>query len=1055
MGWITRVALERRTVTWTVLALLFAWGLVLYGRLPRAEDPGFTPRTAVVSARFPGAPPGMVERLVTEPIEQALQDIEEIDFLESETRRGEAVVFVNILETETVIRPLWDEVRRRMRDLAGSLPQEVIGPSVDDDFGDVYGTVLSLTGDGYTLAELEELAEDLRLSLLRLPDAGKVQIHGAPEERVFVRYDRSRLARLGLTPGDLAGALRGRNLVEASGEVLTDRSRLPLDLGAGLDGLEALRRLALPAPQRGPAGPGTFSLGDVATVERGIADPPQRLVRIDGRPGLAIAVSMKPEGKITRLGPDVLDLAERAQGSFPEGISLKRLTYRTEIVDANIDNFVSSLLQGVVAVFVVMLIALGLRTGIVVATVVPMTMVASLIVMDVAGISLNKMSLAALILALGLLVDNAIVISEAIIVAMEEGRRPLDAALDSVNELRLPLLVASLTTAAALLPTYLAESAVGEYTSAIFEVVTIALLISWTLALTMMPALCVTFLRPKGVGDGSDAQGGGRSKGTRIAQAIRGGYRRGLQGMLRHRFLTLGVTVGLLVVAFWAARFVPQSFFPKKSEQLFTIAIELPFGTPFERTSDVVAALEDHMKDELMAEPAGFHDAYDEEGVVRWGAFVGSGAPRFILGYAPEPPRPNYAYVLVNSSSHAVQDELLPELRRFLDARFPEATARLQRLRNGPPIDYPVEVRLSGPRQDVLDRIVAATRDELRQTQGAVHVNTDWPPRRPRVDVAVDGAGLRALGLDHRDVARSLAAHLDGVPLDVLRSEEDPVPIVLRSKTARTPGLDRLEILDLVGGRSPAVPLGRVADLDVAFEPGEILRRDGVRTVTVRADIAQGAPASINAFSIAGKLRPWLEEQKADWPVGYDYAFGGEVESSGDSQSAIRGKMPIAVVIIVLLLVIQFNAIRPPLVVIATLPFAMIGVIMGLLITQRPFGFVALLGVIALFGIVINNALVLLDRVELEMDEGGCDRAEAVERAAERRLRPVLLTTATTAGGVLPLWFGGGPMFSPMAVAIFFGLILSTAVTLGVAPVLYSLVYRLDHRRAEPRGADD
>jgi len=1089
MSGLTRAALDRRTVTTVFLTLLFLWGISLYPQLPRAEDPGFTPRTAVVTARFPGAEPELVERLVTDPMEVALQDIEEIDHLASESRRGESVIFIHILETETEIRPLWDEVRRRMRDLEPSLPEGVIGPSVDDDFGDVYSILLGLTGDGFTLEELEDLADDLREPLLELDDVGKVEIVGAPRESVFVRYERARLARLGLTPQDLARALRSRNVVAPGGFVRTEETRIPLAVGGAFDDIEAIRGMALPVGVEGGAGaggaplgettspgsagaqpPGLLRLGDVAEVRRGIADPPQRLVRLDGTPGVVLGVSMKPDGKITRMGPAVLELAEQAQADLPAGVTLERLTYRTEIVEGNIQNFVSSLLQGVVAVFLVMLVALGLRTGVVVATVVPMTMVASLIVMSLLGISLNKMSLAALILALGLLVDNAIVISEAIIVGMEEGQRPVDAAVEAVSELRLPLLVASVTTAAALLPTYLAESAVGEYTSAIFEVVSIALLISWGLALTMMPLLCVTFLRPKGrrgsargsreddehgpetaardQGEASGDQGSqGGGFGERVADRIRSSYRGGLRGMLRHRVLTLVVMVGLLGVALWAARFVPQSFFPRKQESLFTVAIELPYGTPFDRTAEVVGDLEAFMDEELAAAPTGFAARYDEEGVIGWGAFIGSGAPRFILGYAPEPPRPNYAYLLVNTSSHAAQDWVIPRMRRFLASRHPEATSRLQKLRNGPPIDYPFELRLSGPDQRVLDEIVARGRAELRKVEGAVNVGTNWPLRRARVDVQVDDASSRFLRRPPEAIAAALDAHLDGTPVDVLRAEDDPIPIVLRSTTANTPGLDALDRLPVpVGAGRPAAPLGRLADLELGFEPGEILRRDGVRTVTLRADLAPNAPASVSAFSIAQELRPWLEAQAEGWPVGYEWAFGGEVESSGDAQGAIREKMPIALVIILLLLVVQFDAIRPPLVVLGTLPFALIGVILGLLVTQKPFGFVALLGVIALFGIVINNALVLLDRVEIEMEMNGLSRAQAVERAAERRFRPVLLTTATTAGGLLPLWFGGGPMFSPMAVAIFFGLILSTAVTLGLAPVLYSLAYRLDHR---------
>lgn len=1037
---LTRLTLNNKIVLATLLVLAGAYGGWTYFTLPRAEDPGFNIRTVIITARYPGADVHTMTRQVTDRIEEVLEAIEEVDFMTSQTRPGLTIIELNILEKYGAMRPFWDEVRRKMNDLRPQLPPGVQGPMVNDDFGDVYGTVLALTGDGYERRELEEIAEDIQARLLKLEDVGKVQIMGAPEQRVWLEYDLATLASYGLTPTAVANLVRAHNALEPSGYVVTQRQRIDVEPGAGFTSVEDIEQLLVPLPDGT-----TVTLDEIVAVRRGYAEPPTRSVTYMGQEALTINVSLHPEGKITRLGPAVVALASDVQADLPVGVELHRVAYQAEVVDDIVGSFVSSLVQGVVLVFLVMLVALGLRTGAFVALVIPMTMVITFIVMDVIGVTLNKTSLAALIMALGLLVDNAIVVSESIIVEMKAGKKPVEAAVESVKELRFPLLVASGTTAAALLPTYLAESAVGEYTSAIFEVVTISVVVSWILAQTTVPTLCVTFLQPtKREHDKSRRAERDESREEREPWPLRQ-YQRFLQVGLRHRWLSLLVAVLVLAVAFGLARFVPQQFFPRKSEPVFTIALELPKDTGFARTVEVTEALEAYVQANYLAEPQTFVHDYEEEGIINWITVNGSGGPRFLLGYSPEQPRESYAWMLLNTSSYAVQDRLIDELGEFLGTEFPEVNARLEKLRQGPPVEYPVEIRLQGPSTEQLYALADEVERGMLQVPGLININNDWGRQQEVLQLQVDDAALRAAGLTRRDLRQTMQAHLDGVVLDYYREADDLIPMVMRADIASQRGLAPLDEIELRTAEGDSLPLSSVASWEVTYAPPEIIRRDRTPTMTVRGDLHHRLGPDETAFSLTEEVAAWTRAQAEDWPPGYTWEVGGETEASGKARSAIRAKAGIAAAIIILLLVAQFNALRPPLIVLLTLPFGLIGVILGLLITQYAYGFMPLLGTIALFGIMLNNAIVLLDRVELEMAQNGRERKKALLVSARRRFRPILLTVATTAGGLIPLWISGGPMFAPMAVAILFGLIVATALTLGLVPVLYALFYRLKY----------
>ena len=1017
---ITRFAIDNNRVTLVALAVICAAGYQAYLTLPQAEDPGFTIRTAVVLTYFPGANPQRVEDLVTDKIEKAIQEIPELDAVRSKSSTGVSVVTVDIKEEYFEMRPIWDNLRRKVEKAERELPDGVRGPFVNDEFGDTFGTIIAITGEGYNYAELKDVAYEVRDMLLQLEDAGRIEMHGEQEERVFIEFDGARLAELGLTVGQLQQQLEAQNILIPGGSVSTGLERIELEPTGSFESIEELGSTVI----RSSGQRSLLYLEDVATISRGYQDPPEALMRANGRPALGLAISTKSTGNIVRHGAEVLELVERLRKEYPVGLELSVVAFQPLVVERKVDEFVGNVLQAIGIVLAAMLLMLGLRTGFVVASLIPAAMLMSLAVMQQFDIGLNQMSLAALIIALGMLVDNAIVMSESIMVEMAAGKPAADAAVDSARELRVPLLTSSLTTAAAFLPIYLAESTVGEYTNQLFLVVTIALLSSWALALTVIPLLCVLFLRVKQQQESFDG-------------FVYRAYRRTLIAALRMRWVTIAVVLGVFYVAMLGFAYIPNIFFPPSDKAMFTVEIEAPTGTAIERTDGIVRAADDFVQRELMA------GEERPEGVTEWSAYVGQGAPRFTLSYGPEQTRPEYAYMILNTTSTEVIPGIREKLDAFLSDTFPDVRSAIQPLQNGPVVRYPIEVRLMGDDADRLFQIVDGLKTHMRSVPGVRGVGDDWGNRTKKIVVDVDNARARRAGLSNQDVATSLMSTLSGLSVTDYREGDEVIPVTMRSKDDDRRQIARLETLNVYSqstGRS--VPLQAVADLNVVWQPAKVFRRNRLKAVTVFSNLLPG----VTAAETMDRIIPWLEEESASWPLGYRYELGGELEASGEGNQSIAEKLPIAGLAIILLLVGQFNSVRRPLIILLTIPLGLIGVVAGLLVTGSYMGFMTFLGVISLSGIVINNAIVLLDRINIEIMQNGLPENRAIIEAAQRRLRPILLTTATTCGGLLPLWLGGGVMFEPMAIAILFGLIFATALTLGVVPILYAIFFRVSYR---------
>ncbi len=1019
---ITERAIASNRITAVAAAMIMLAGLSAFKTLPRNEDPGFIIRTATVVTYYPGASPQRVEQLVTEKIEKVIQEMPELDSVTSESKNGVSIIFVNILERYSDMQPLWDKLRRKVEKAEPELPEGAFRPVVDDEFGDVFGIIITVTGDGFSYSELEDVADEVRDELLLIGDVAKVEIYGAQEERIFVEYSNSRLSEFGISPLQLQGILEAQNIVISGGDINTGFERIALEPSGNFESVEDLRRAVIQVPGRSEL----VYLEDVATVSRGYIDPPSTKMHANGEESLGLAVSMRAGGDIIALGENVSALIDRVLAYYPIGIDFDYIQFQPESVRAKIDDFVDNLLQAVVLVTAVMLATLGIRTGLVVASLIPMAMLMSLMIMQWMGIGLDQVSLASLIIALGMLVDNAIVMSESIMVQMGEGKPPVRAAVDSAKELQVSLLTSSLTTAAAFLPIYLAESSSGEYTAPLFKVVTITLLSSWLLSITLIPLLCARFLRVK-PGEGV----------LDLDSRLYAGYRRMLVGLLRHRSATLVAVVMVFALAMKGFAYIPAIFFPPNDRPTFTVDLKLPMGTPIERTEEVVDHVEGFMSSDLKVGKS------RRQGIVNWGTFIGQGAPRFILTYSPEKSAAEYAMMVVNASSRAVMDGVMARLERFCNENFPDLKATVRPLEMGPPTWPPIAVRVSGRDEGRLFELVDSIKAELESIPGTKLIDDDWGARSKKILVQVDQERARRAGVTSQDVAISLQTFLSGFETTEYREGDKLIPVTMRSLASERQDIGKLETLNIYAQASgQSVPLRQVADIEVRWQASRIARYDRLKTVTVEA----GLDAGVTASRVNSVLVPWLDEHSSSWPLGYSWALGGEAESSGESNAAIGAKLPIAGLIIVLLLVGQFNSIRRPLIIMLTVPLGLIGVVVGLLAAQSYFGFMTLLGVISLAGIVINNAIVLIDRIGLEIDENGLSADRAIIEAAQRRLRPIILTTGTTAGGLVPLWLGGGPMWEPMAISIIFGLVFATVLTLGVVPVLYSVLFRVNFK---------
>ncbi|MEM8488454.1 MAG: efflux RND transporter permease subunit [Bacteroidota bacterium] len=1024
---LAQFSIDNNRITFMVLGTILVMGLVLYQSLARDSMPPYTVRVATVVSSFPGASPERVELLVTDKIEKIAQELPELKELNSTSRTGLSVVSV-VLKDEVApgeLQSVWDRLRRKLSSMK-ELPDGVNPNLNDDGIGDVYGIVVGMTSDGFSYADMKTYADRIKDDFIKLDDAAKVELGGVQEERVFVEFDNSRLAEYGLTANRLQQSIGATNILSSGGEVNLENERIILEPTGNFNNLQDIQKMLIPVGSQGQL----LYLEDITSVTQGYIDPPTQRVRVDGQDAITFHVNLKQGANIIGLGTEVDEVVRKWQGALPVGLELRRISSMDTYIDVKISDFIGNLIQSITIVLLVMLIFLGFRTGLVIASLIPIVTIMTLMLMGMLNVGLNQVTLAALIMALGMMVDNAIVVAESVMVKMEEGMPAKQAAIESCSELFTPLLISTLTTSAAFLAFYLAESTMGDIVGPIFVVISLALISSWLIALTVITMFCYLFLKIGKKGEKKP------SIVDRIIFKLKGLYKDLILWALQRKGLVVVGILVLFMLSLVGFTRVPFVFFPDSDRNLITVDINLPLGTRIERTSDIIEGIEHYIREEMLVGDG------RENGITDWSAYVGEGPASYDMGYSADEANSSYAHMLLNTSSFSYNNAAIAELDAFCFEAFPDADIKVGPLGAGGG-GVPIEVKISGANPDQLASIAESVKLHLSSLAGTKNVKDDWGPKSKKFVIAVDQARAQNAGVSSQDIATSLQTVLDGFKTGEYRENDKTIPIMMRSDASQQQNLASLASHNVFAqstGRS--VPLLQVANIIPEWQYSKIKRTDLVRTVNVSSELT----ASGNASAITASLTPWIAAQAQDWPAGYSYKFGGDAENTAENMGAVIKYLPLSGFIIVLLLIIQFNSFRKMTMVVLTIPLAVIGVVIGLLVFREPFGFMPFLGVISLAGIVINNAIVLIDRIEIEQKTLKRKDQDAVIGACLQRFRPILLATFTTVLGLVPLYLSGGEMWEGMAVSIMVGLLFGTIITLVFIPALFSMLFRVNYK---------
>ncbi len=1024
------MAIEKRLVTYFIAFLILVGGIASFFALGQLEDPDFSIKTAVVVTPYPGASPEEVELEVTDLIEIALQQVPQLDFLESTSAAGLSTIKVNIKAEfwSDKLPQIWDEVRRKVNDVAPRLPPGAGPSNVNDNFGDVFGHQLAVTGDGFDYAQLEQYAKGLKKELSLVEGVARVDLWGVQKKVVYFDVSQVQLTQLGLTSTSIEQTLNQQNVVVDSGNVNVGERRLRFETTGAFETTEDIENLLvrpsvidtlLAGRNSSGAAVGTAELlriGDIGTIRRGFQEPPQTQMRFNGVPSIGISITNAKGVNIVDVGAAIDKRLSELISQLPVGVEVTRVHWQSGIVDEAVSNFLINFAQALAIVLVVLTLFMGWRLGLIIGVALIATILATFMVMAAMGIDLQRMSLGALIIALGMMVDNAIVVADGFVIRVGRGMDRKKAAIEAASQPSWALLGATIVAVMAFYPIFASTEGTGEFLQSLFLVVAISLLISWLVSVTLTPLQCLDLLpSPKSADDAKDPYAG------RLFRMFRGI----LTATIRRRWLTMASMVGLLAVAVVGFGNVTQLFFPDSSMTKFMIDFWFPQGTRIEQVASKIRPVEQRL--------------IDDSRVDNVSAFIGAGPPRFYLPVEPEAPNPSYAQLIVNVHDRSEIEAIIAEIEPWLAETLPEALIPVRRFGVGPSDTFKFEVRISGPAvaepatlRQLADNVIA----QIEDSPLTAYTRTDWRQRVQKVVTEYSQDRARWASVSREDVARATKMAFDGRRVGLFREQDDLIPIVMRSIEEERLNVGALDVLPVQPRASTdAVPLSQVTD-EVAptWEDSLILRRDRRRTIKVQSNPAAGFTFPAQQAALAAQV------EAVPMPAGYLMEWGGEFESSTDSQKAlIPGVIP-AVVLMVLIIVVLFNALRPPLIIFLTIPFAIIGVTAGLLATGAPFGFVALLGGMSLAGMMIKNAIVLLDEVNHELGQGRA-QFDAIINAALSRLRPVFLAAATTVLGMIPLlqdifWVG-------LAVTVMGGLAFGTLLTMIVVPVLYAIFYRV------------
>ncbi len=1011
MDFLTRFALGNDRLVLVFALLIAIVGPLSFGSHPSREDPKITIRTAQVTAQFPGMAPKRVEDLITRKIEEKIREIPEVEHIVSIARTGSTLVKAMVYERYSDMDPIWQDLRNKMTDMADDLPEGTLGPAVNDDYGDVAMATIAMTAEGFSLAEMREAARQARNKLYAVPGTRKVELFGVEPQRIFVEIDNVRLAQLGLSVPAILDTLQKQNIILPGGTIQVEGASMVIEPSGNFRDLDDIANLAIDIPSQD----GQIAyMRDFARIRRGFQDPPKSPAYFNGAPAVVLGISMVDQFDSAQFGKNLKAKVRELENALPLGYQLRFITFQPGDIAVAVNGVTNNLYQTVVIVLLVVIAFLGLRTGLIVGAMVPLTMLLSILVMRQTGIELERMSLATLIISLGLLVDNGIVMAEEISRRLALGEERRAAVLEAARTLAMPLLSSSVTTILAFMPLMLAESAAGEYTRNISLVIAITLIGSWILAMTVTPLLCLRFLKA----------GPSVDEAHMAARPMNRMYRNGLTGILNWRGLFLIGVAGTMAASIWGFQFVSKIFFPSSERTQFQIILEHEVGTNTIMTQQSAAQLS-----------AWLGNAQDNPEIVNHIVYVASGGPRFYLALDPPDASPHRAYFIVNVKVPKDVPGVVNRVRAFTLNQMPQLRAQVKPMSIGPAESGLVQYRIIGPDSEVLSEASEALKSAMRAEPFTVDIRDDWENRTIKIQVQVDQARARRAGVTSQDVAEALNAILSGLSVTDYREGDLTVPVVMRSDSEARTNMDRLRTLNIASNSGVPVPLIQIADLDGVAEFAQVQRRDLERVMTVSAK-----STVLTAAAFDKRLSPALE--KLGLPAGYRLEKGGELESSAKAQGSLFAFMPMALALMVLVLVGQFNSMRRPLAILMVIPLVVVGITIGLLVAPGAnFSFMAMLGMLSLAGIVINNAIVLIERIDEERHRGKVVR-DAIIDAAVVRLRPIIMTTVTTVFGLAPIIVFKDVLFYDLAIVLASGLLVATILTLGVVPVLYSLFFR-------------
>ncbi|PWE55968.1 multidrug transporter AcrB [Metarhizobium album] len=1015
---LSRWAIQHPSIARFLFGLIIVTGVMGLMRMGQKEDPDFTFRVMVVQAIWPGASIQEMEDQVVNKIERKLQETPHLDWVRSYTRAGSAIITLQVKgDTNTAeVKDAFYQVRKKVGDIESELPQGLLGPYFNDEFGDTFITLHSLSGEGFSYPELKKFAIQARDMLLTTPGVEKAVIIGDQPEKIYIDVSSKALAERGLTLPDIQNAIKGQNAVDPAGSVDTGTRSVRISVEGDVTKAEDIRELRL------RAGGQVTRLGDIATVSAGLEDPYQRKFRFNGADSVQIGVVMAQGFKVTDVGTAVEETYARFEQALPYGVHVDQVSNQPDVVREAVGEFMKALGEALVIVLVVSLLSIGWRSGLVIAITIPLVLAATFAIMYELGIDLQRISLGALIIALGLLVDDAMIVVEMMERKLEEGLVKLEAASFAYSSTAFPMLTGTLITTAGFIPVGFAESTAGEYVRTLFYVVGIALVVSWFVAVYFTPWLGYMILKQRHhTGDHHDVFDTGfyRRLRTTVTWAV------------RHRIIVLAMTIVTFVTSLWAFQFIPQNFFPQSSRPEILVDLWLPEGTSIKEVENQAKALETRIIDDP-----------DKKFIA---TYIGEGAPRFFLPLDQQLRNPNFAQLLVMANDEPARERLIAKLRTILAEDFPSIRGKVDRLFLGPPTGWPVQMRIMGPDRDEVRRIADQVKAKFHETPQIGAIHDDWLEPVPGMRLEIDQDRARALGVTSQRIRQMLQASMSGAPLDDFRDGEETVSIVAREPDASRHLLSSVDSLYIPTDFGGFVPLSQVARVVPVMEQGIEWRRDRLPTITVRGTL----PDDVQPNDVTMKLYSDLQGIRDGLAPGYKVEIQGGAEDSAESQQSIAAKAPIMLAVIIVLLMIQLQHFGKAMLVLATGPLGIIGAAAALLISGAPFGFVAILGVIALLGIIMRNSIILVDQIDQDI-AAGMERSEAIIGAAVRRFRPIMLTALTAVLALIPI--SRGVFWGPLAYAMMGGILVATVLTILVLPAAYALFFGKEPKKKVESG---